>query len=85
MAAVQGVTSVHDLHIWSLSGERVALSAHVVLKEIARWETVLAILQAMLRERFGIEHVTLQPEPAEHVLQPLPRGNGAVASRRNSA
>ena len=85
MAAVQGVTSVHDLHIWSLSGERVALSAHVVLKEIARWETVLAILQAMRRERFGIEHVTLQPEPAEHVLQPLPRGNGAVASRRNSA
>jgi cobalt-zinc-cadmium efflux system protein len=85
MAAVQGVTSVHDLHIWSLSAERIALSAHVVLKEIAQWQTVLASLQAMLRERFGIEHVTLQPEPAEHVLQSLPRSNGPVANRRNPA
>src|SRR3990172_7992065 len=58
---------------WSLSGERVALSAHIVLKEMVQWEMVLANLQATLRERFGIEHVTLQPEPAEHVLQPLPR------------
>ena len=85
MAAVQGVTSVHDLHIWSLSAERIALSAHVVLKEIAQWQSVLASLQAMLRERFGIEHVTLQPEPAEHVFQPLPRSNGPVATRRNPA
>ncbi len=85
MAAMQGVTSVHDLHIWSLSGERVALSAHIFLKEIVQWETVLASLQAMLRDRYGIEHVTLQPEPAEHVLQPLSRSNGPVANRRNSA
>jgi cobalt-zinc-cadmium efflux system protein len=63
MAAVRGVTSVHDLHIWSLSGERVALSAHIVLKEMGQWETVLAGLQGVLRERFGIEHVTLSPNP----------------------
>jgi cobalt-zinc-cadmium efflux system protein len=84
MAAMQGVTSVHDLHIWSLSGEHVALSAHVVLKDIAQWETVLARLQAMLCERFGVEHVTLQPEPAEYVLRPLTRYNERTPSRGSS-
>ena len=32
MAKVEGVISVHDLHIWSLTAERIALSAHVVVE-----------------------------------------------------
>jgi len=84
MAAVHGVTSVHDLHIWSLSGERVALSAHIVLNDMAQWESVLAGLQTVLCERFDIEHVTLQPEPAVHVLQPLKRYDERTPSRGNS-
>jgi len=62
LAAVEGVVSVHDLHIWSLSGERVALSAHVVLRDLDAWPEVLGRLRARLAERFHIEHVTLQPE-----------------------
>jgi cobalt-zinc-cadmium efflux system protein len=73
MAAVEGVASVHDLHIWSLSAERPALSAHVVLDRMAQWDLVLARLQTLLRERFKIEHVTLQPEPAQHVLRLMDR------------
>lgn len=65
MAAVDGVLSIHDLHIWSLSAETTALSAHVVLRRIDGWESVLGGLRTMLSERFGIEHVTLQPEPLE--------------------
>ena len=70
MAAVQDVRSVHDLHIWSLDSRRTALSAHVVLADARRWPAVLAALRAMLRERFGIEHVTLQPElpPAQPLV-----------------
>jgi cobalt-zinc-cadmium efflux system protein len=69
MAAVPGVESVHDLHIWMLSGERVSLSAHVVVEDLARWEDTLAALQHLAAERFRIEHVTLQPEPQRRVLR----------------
>lgn len=62
MAGVQGVTSVHDLHIWSLTAERIALSAHVVTGRLENWPETLAGLQALLAQRYNIEHVTLQPE-----------------------
>ena len=71
MAAVPGVISVHDLHVWSISGKRVALSAHVVLARIDGWAAVLVDLRAPLRSRFGIEHVTLQPETPDPVVRPL--------------
>ncbi|MCG6861305.1 MAG: cation diffusion facilitator family transporter [Chromatiaceae bacterium] len=69
MAEVEGVLSVHDLHIWSLSAETTALSAHVVLRRIDSWEPVLGTLRVLLAERFGIEHVTLQPEPVETIVR----------------
>lgn len=74
LARVDGVASVHDLHIWALSGSRVALSAHVVVRDLPRWDRTLHQLQTLLRERFGIEHVTLQPEsPVRPLVQvPLP-------------
>jgi cobalt-zinc-cadmium efflux system protein len=62
MARVEGVRSVHDLHVWTLSGSRTALSAHVVVASMVEWERILRELQARLREGFGIDHVTLQPE-----------------------
>lgn len=70
MAGVEGVRSVHDLHIWSLDSNRSALSAHVVLADAARWPTVLEAERALLRSRFGIEHATLQPElpPAQPLV-----------------
>jgi cobalt-zinc-cadmium efflux system protein len=71
MAGVPGVVSVHDLHVWSLSGERVALSAHVVLGGMEQWDAILASLRTLLKARFEIEHITLQPETTNATLQPL--------------
>lgn len=68
MAEIDGVLSVHDLHVWALSGTRVALSAHVVVASMAQWERTLAALQQRLHERFGIDHVTLQPESGARPL-----------------
>lgn len=85
MAGVEGVISVHDLHIWSLSAERTALSAHVVLRRIDDWEPLLARLRAMLAEQIGIDHVTLQPEPIETILRlerPAPGARSKPAGRR---
>ena len=62
MARVEGVISVHDLHVWTLSGSRSALSAHVVVGSMREWDRTLGALQRRLHEKFGIDHVTLQPE-----------------------
>lgn len=61
---VKGVKGVHDLHLWGLSSQTAALSAHLVLGDGAGDEiqrTMDAVRQ-VLAERFGLTHVTLQPE-----------------------
>jgi cobalt-zinc-cadmium efflux system protein len=63
MAAMEGVGSVHDLHIWSVSSGEVALSAHVVIEELGQWEAVYRGLCDHLHDAYGIGHITLQPEP----------------------
>ena len=70
MAAIDGVRSVHDLHIWSIDSHGTALSAHVVLGDAALWPAVLAAERRLLQTRFGIEHATLQPElpPAQPLV-----------------
>ena len=68
MARVQGVLSVHDLHVWTLSGSRTALSAHVVVDSMREWDRTLGALQECLHEKFGIDHVTLQPESGTRPL-----------------
>ncbi|TVT77933.1 MAG: cation transporter [Denitromonas halophila] len=78
MAAVDGIVSVHDLHIWSLGAGRVALSAHVVITSLTDWPTVLPRLQSALASQFGIEHATLQPEVprTEPIVFKRKRGDG---------
>lgn len=65
LAQVPGVRSVHDLHIWTAAAGAPALSAHVVVADLARWAETLEALRAVLHSRYGIEHVTLQPETPE--------------------
>ncbi|HZQ60543.1 MAG TPA: cation diffusion facilitator family transporter [Casimicrobiaceae bacterium] len=61
LAHVPNVLQVHDLHVWHMSADRVALSAHLNLADGNAWPATLAAAQAMLARKFGIEHVTLQP------------------------
>jgi cobalt-zinc-cadmium efflux system protein len=88
LARVPGARSVHDLHIWTLSSGTLALSAHVVLedaRDFNPWPRVLADMRALLHDRYGIEHVTLQPElpVATETLIPLQRlSTSARAPRR---
>ncbi|MBW3633644.1 MAG: cation diffusion facilitator family transporter [Chloroflexi bacterium] len=63
MRAMPGVDGVHDLHVWTVTSGLTALSAHVETASFADWEQRMKALAAMLREKFGIAHVTLQPEP----------------------
>ncbi|GAO35399.1 cation transporter [Sulfuricella sp. T08] len=68
MACVPGVISVHDLHVWSVASEKIMLSAHLTVADIGHWEAILADSRKLLHERFGIDHVTLQPEPAVQII-----------------
>ena len=65
LATLPGVVSVHDLHVWTLASGRIALTAHVVIQRMDVWPTVLAEAHRVLRDRFHIDHITLQPEPIE--------------------
>lgn len=68
LASVPGVLSVHDLHVWTLSSNRVALSAHLVIEDFTAWPGILAEARhAMVH--LGIVHVTFQPEPAVHAVR----------------
>ena len=61
LAGVPGVREVHDLHVWPIGAERLALSAHVRLENFAGWPQILDQLSE-IAEHQGIEHVTFQPE-----------------------
>lgn len=71
MASINGVRSVHDLHIWRLDSHTIALSAHVIVDNLAKWEPVLRDLKRHLDETYGIEHITLQPETVEELKFPV--------------
>lgn len=57
-----GVRSVHDLHIWTVTSGFGALAAHVVVSPECDRDLVRRRIELLLRERFGIEHTTLQVE-----------------------
>lgn len=66
LAAVPGVIDIHDLHVWSLSGDRLAMTAHVRIKDMSAWTAVLNGLTHEATEH-GIAHATFQPEPSAWV------------------
>lgn len=65
MLGVDGVADVHDLHVWTLTSGMEVASAHLALERDADFAAVLATSQRLLRDRFAVEHATLQAEPAE--------------------
>jgi cobalt-zinc-cadmium efflux system protein len=62
MTRVPGVRRVHDLHVWTLTSGRDAMSAHVVVEDLLASERLLEALHAVLHARFGIDHTTIQIE-----------------------
>ena len=62
MREAHGVRAVHDLHVWTLTSGTEAMSAHVVVDDLADGRHILGDLQALLGERFGIRHTTIQLE-----------------------
>lgn len=88
MSGIGGIVAVHDLHVWTIGTGIAALSAHVLIEDrrVSEATAILNQVDALLRDRFGIAHVTLQfecenCEAAERVVctQPI---TAAQAARR---
>lgn len=56
------VLAVHDLHIWSVSSGEILFSAHIIIKNFEIWPQAFTEISDALKNQFGIEHFTLQPE-----------------------
>jgi cobalt-zinc-cadmium efflux system protein len=70
-----GVAEVHDLHVWRISERFDTLTAHVVLEGGQHGTDVCRAVAERLRSRYGLDHVTIQPEP--------PRPQDVVTVRRS--
>ena len=57
-----GVKDLHDLHVWTLTSRRHVLTAHVVIGPGADRQSILNGLSSMLRDKFALNHTTLQLE-----------------------
>jgi cobalt-zinc-cadmium efflux system protein len=71
LAAEPGVVEVHDLHVWEVTSGFPALSAHVIVGAGADCHALRRQLQAVLEERFGLRHTTLQVDHAAADHGPL--------------
>jgi cobalt-zinc-cadmium efflux system protein len=67
LAHRNGVSSVHDLHVWPMSTTEIALTCHLVMPGGHPGDAFLHALCEDLATRFGINHATLQIEVDEHL------------------
>ncbi|MGI8817330.1 MAG: cation diffusion facilitator family transporter [Pseudonocardia sp.] len=65
LTALDGVREAHDVHLWTLTSGMEVASAHLTAEPSAEPVAVLAAAQELLAERFGLEHATVQVEPAD--------------------
>jgi len=63
LLSLPGVKEVHDLHIWSISPRKTALSAHIVATDL---KGTLQKAHRVLEEKYEIHHMTIQMEDSEH-------------------
>ena len=62
LAGLRGVTSVHDLHVWTIGNREISLSSHLVSPSGGNPNELLRDVQALLGDRFSIGHTTVQIE-----------------------
>jgi cobalt-zinc-cadmium efflux system protein len=60
-----GVITIHDLHVWALSSQEIALTAHVISADFQNTDRLLKILREGIVKNFGITHITLQIEKSK--------------------
>ncbi|MFX8813186.1 cation transporter, partial [Acinetobacter baumannii] len=59
---ISGVTAVHDLHVWTVTSGFDAMSCHLVVADLSKGREVLQRARRVMKDNFGIDHVTIQVE-----------------------
>lgn len=62
LSELEGVSEIHDLHIWAMSTTEIALTAHLVKPKVANEDSLLREVTSALHHNFGIGHCTIQIE-----------------------
>jgi len=83
MVHAEHVTQVHDLHLWELAPGHPILTAHVLVAPEADCHAVRRDLERMLRQRFKIDHSTLQVDHAHEQLLSITRRRGRTPPAAN--
>jgi cobalt-zinc-cadmium efflux system protein len=81
-----GVNDVHDLHVWTITSGREALSAHVIHAESISQPDLLKELRIKLHDRFGVDHLTIQmetPDFEDETFHFCNNGTACFKSERN--
>jgi cobalt-zinc-cadmium efflux system protein len=79
LVAMPRVVEVHDLHVWEVASGFPALSAHILVAREADCHGARRDMEALLHERFGIDHTTLQVDHAGEELLEIAPAQGAEA------
>ena len=77
LVAAPGVVEVHDLHVWEISSGFPALSAHVLVGADSDCHAARRAMEAMLHERFALDHTTLQVDHARGELLEIEPARGS--------
>lgn len=70
ICSVDGVSGVHDLHVWTVAGDDISLTAHVAISDAKDAQSMLQVVAAMLGEQFAIHHSTIQIETSPCEVTP---------------
>jgi cobalt-zinc-cadmium efflux system protein len=65
IVAVDGIAELHDLHVWQIGPRTAALSAHLLVQPSHDCHEVSGRVRDVLKETYGIGHVTLQTDHAD--------------------
>jgi cobalt-zinc-cadmium efflux system protein len=84
LAALPGVTQVHDLHIWAMGTSHVALTAHLVMPQGQADDAFLLDATEQLHKRFEITHVTLQVVKEPFTVSCVPASPTAMLTEAES-
>jgi cobalt-zinc-cadmium efflux system protein len=62
VSAVPGVEDVHHVHAWSLTQDRPMVTLHAKIADMARASEISMLIKSRLRQRYGIDHATVEIE-----------------------
>jgi cobalt-zinc-cadmium efflux system protein len=65
LTSVVGVLNVHDLHVWTITSGRDAISAHILVEETVQPDAILSAISDIAQAEFNLHHSTLQIEQKE--------------------